>query len=41
MSVNDSECVVILMIAWRKGSQGQQVDLNTAKEKRNRPGFSM
>lgn len=33
MSVNDSECVVILMIAWRKGSQGLQVDLNTAKEK--------
>lgn len=33
MSVNDSECGVILMIALRKGRQGQQVDLNTAKEK--------
>lgn len=31
--MNDSECGVILMIAWRKGRQGQQVDLNTAKEK--------
>lgn len=31
--MNDSECVVILMIAWRKGRRGRQGDLDIVKKR--------